>query len=148
MRRGFGYALALTHDHAAAEDLLHDALLGVTRRGGPWHAGYLLAAIRNGWIDGHRRQRVPTSPLDAVAEEELVEPPADLTPPAELLDGLLEHLRPADRELLYLSAVEGHTAQELADATGRPRGTVLSALFRAKKKLRRLTAHAGVGAHR
>lgn len=145
MRRGFGYALALTDDAGFAEDLLHDALLGLTRNGGPWHVGYLLAAVRNAWTSHHRRKRVVTRPLDSVAEDELVEPPADLTPPAEMLGGLLSHLRPEDRELLYLSAVEGHTAAELAEATGRPRGTILSQLFRAKKKLRRLATHSEKG---
>lgn len=62
-----------------------------------------------------------------------------------MLGGLLSHLRPEDRELLYLSAVEGHTAAELAEATGRPRGTILSQLFRAKKKLRRLATHSEKG---
>ncbi|BAM02642.1 RNA polymerase sigma factor [Phycisphaera mikurensis] len=150
LRRGFGYALCLTHDAAAAEDLLQEALLGIARRGGPWHAGYLLAAVRNAWVDEHRRRgrRLPTSPLDAVAEDELVEPPADSVPRDELLGGLLGHLRPPDRELLYLAAVEGHTAAELAALTGRPRGTVLSSLFRAKKKLRRLASHLAPGAGR
>lgn len=42
--------------------------------------------------------------------------------------------------MLFLTAVEGYTTAEIAQLTGRPRGTILSALHRAKKKLRQLLA--------
>ncbi|MEM1213103.1 MAG: RNA polymerase sigma factor [Planctomycetota bacterium] len=138
MQRGFRYALSLTHDRPAAEDLLQDACLRVSRRGGPWHAGYLLKAIRNGWIDSLRRGKLKTEAIDAVAEDELIEPAVDYVPLEEMLEGLLGRVSARDRELLFLSAVEGYTAAEIGGLTGRPRGTILSALFRAKQKLRRL----------
>jgi RNA polymerase sigma-70 factor (ECF subfamily) len=50
----------------------------------------------------------------------------------------LDRLNPEERSALYLSAAEGYTAQEIADLFGKPRGTILSMMFRAKKKLQRL----------
>jgi RNA polymerase sigma-70 factor (ECF subfamily) len=36
---------------------------------------------------------------------------------------------------LYLAVVEGYTAEEIAELTSRPRGTILSLLHRTKAKL-------------
>jgi len=47
----------------------------------------------------------------------------------------LETLRPVERESLFLSAVEGYTAQKIADFTQQPRGTILSLIHRARKKV-------------
>lgn len=54
------------------------------------------------------------------------------------LDVLLAGLKTAERETLFLNCVEGYTADEIARHTGQPRGTVLSLLSRAKRKLRRI----------
>ena len=45
--------------------------------------------------------------------------------------------RPEERELLFLAEVEGYSAREIGEITERPRGSVLSALHRAKGKLRK-----------
>ena len=53
---------------------------------------------------------------------------------------MLEHhlvcLRPIEREVLFLSVVEGYTADEIAAMQSTVRGTILSMLSRAKKKIR------------
>lgn len=53
----------------------------------------------------------------------------------------LNNLRSQEREALFLTAVEGYTAQEIADLTHQPRGTVLSLVHRAKQKIRRFVKH-------
>lgn len=59
----------------------------------------------------------------------------------EIEDPRLEHalalLRGIEREVLYLSAVEGYTAQEITTITGQARGTVLSMLSRIRNKIQR-----------
>ena len=132
LQRGFRYALALTHDRPFAEDLVQDACLNLTRRGGPWKLSYFFATIRNRFIDRTRQMAIlKFHPLNG-AEEPIA--------PAAFADDELERalgeLRPEERELLYLSAVESLSASDLAAQTGRPRGTVLSILHRAKAKLR------------
>jgi len=145
LRRGFRYALSLTHDTADAEDVLQDACLSVLRSGAAFDRPYLFAAIRSRFIDRERRaRRAMVAAVD----------PADRAPPRGMGEALgdaerfhaerdalrraLGRLRAAEREALFLAAVEGYTAAEIATLTGRPRGTVLSLVHRARRKLRRM----------
>ena len=133
LQRGFTYALSLTHDSAQAEDLLQEACLRLSRRGGPWRFNYLATVVRNLTIDEHRRsQRVQFEPL--VEDSSSRRGPNVLHD--EVLERALSRLRPSDRELLYLNAVEGYSTSEISSLVGKPRGTVLSSLHRAKQKLR------------
>ena len=139
LNRAYRYALSLTHDADQARDLVQDASLSVARRGGPWHAGYLLTAIRNRFLDLRRRPLL----FDADADETALGGPDDGLAPdssapfaSEALTSVLSELRESEREVLFLHAVEGLTASEIGALTERPRGTVLSLLHRTKKKLR------------
>lgn len=141
LNRGFRYALSLAHDEAVAEDLVQEACLKVLKARGPWHRGYLFPAIRNAFIDRWRRgQRIQMESLCAT------DPEGDATEPLsskdescladkDLIDRALSHLRPEEREVIYLASVEGYTAQELSDLLGKPRGTILSLIYRSKRKL-------------
>ena len=78
--------------------------------------------------------------LDQLSEESL----ADSTPSqTRVVDGrldmatLLGSLASEEREVLYLNCVEKFTAEEVGRITGKPRGTVLSQLSRAKQKIRK-----------
>lgn len=144
LKHGFRYALSLTHDHHRAEDLIQDACMAVAKKGGPWEKGYLFATVRNRFIDEYRRgQLVQFLPLvHEVDGEEMPDTYAsdDWETPDhfenELLEKALGTLRSDDRETMFLFAVEGFTAQEISDMTGRPRGTILSVLHRVRHKLR------------
>ena len=48
---------------------------------------------------------------------------------------LLESLEPEDREILFLWAVEEYTTREVAEILGKPKGTVLSRIYRLRQKL-------------
>ena len=140
LQRGFRFALSLAHDRAAAEDLLQDACLGLVRADGPWHIGYLFTAIRNRFIDQGRRAKTRLAPQEGNGQMDRlavggVDHAARLAAQDEM-DAALERLRPEEREALYLAAVEGYTASEIAKLTDRPRGSVLSLLHRAKARLR------------
>ena len=75
-------------------------------------------------------------PLDGVAEIADGAPLLDDRVTLDDLKAPLEALRPEEREALFLNVVEGYTVQEVADLTARQRGTVLSLIHRAKRKLR------------
>ena len=148
LQSGFRYALSLAHDNAEAEDLLQDACTAVLRSGGKWDKAYLYATIRNRFIDRYRRnKRILFVPLEGSSEAEQIEETQSEDIPdvieAETLHRALGELRPDERELLFLTFVEGYTAQQIAKMTNRPRGTVLSLIHRSKAKLRRL-----IGGHR
>lgn len=136
-QRAFRYAMSLTHDRDTAEELVQDAFLAIARANGPWRIEYIIVTVRNRRIDFCRRRQ--TIKFESLAEREIhccSRPFDELIDPD--LDAALASLRPQERELLYLAAVEGYTASEIAELTERPRGTVLSAIFRAKRKLRSL----------
>lgn len=134
--RGYRYALSLTHNNEAAQDLLQDACLRISRRGGPWNIRYLITTIRNRHIDDHRRaSRLDFTELN---DSSLIgDIDVNFTSFDPQLEMALAELRDDERELLYLSVMEGYSAREIAKLTNRPRGTVLSLIHRAKKKLER-----------
>lgn len=131
--RGYRYALSLTHDRARAEDLVQEAWLAILRRGAPRHAGYLFATIRNRFIDAQRRRQ--RRPEDADVVEALADHRPFLVVERLTLEAALAQLRPEERELLFLTAVEGYTVTEAATLIDRPRGTIASLLRRGKQKM-------------
>ena len=145
LNAGFRYAFALCHDPFEAEDLVQDACASVLAVGGPWQKAYVFTAIRNHFIDRYRRQRrLLFLPLEGNRDDgadriEEIEA-GDWEMPdfiaAESLHRALGELRPEERETMYLAVVEEFTAQEIADMTDRPRGTILSLLHRTRRKLR------------
>src|SRR5437867_1834294 len=144
LEAGYRYAFALAHDASDAEDLLQDAVVSILAAGGAWERHYLFVTIRNRFIDRRRRNRkILFLALDTDDERHEVdladqnwEAPDVFS--ADLLQEALGALRSVEREALFLSIVEGYTAEEIARMTGRSRGTILSILYRTKAKLRKL----------
>jgi len=135
LQHGYRYALSITHNPSRAEDLLQDAWVAIMKADGPQNKNYLFSSIRSHYINQNKRDRlVPLVPL----EEEIADTQDNLFFDLgnEMLQQALETLRPVERESLFLSAVEGYTAQEIADFTQQPRGTILSLIHRARKKVR------------
>ena len=147
---GYRYALSLTHDAAEAEDLVQDASLALLASGGSWQRSYFFATVRNRFIDRYRRSRkVLFLALDHEIDGKQEGVDLSWEAPGVLESGLLERalstLRTEEREALFLAVVEGYTAEEIGKLTDRPRGTILSLLHRAKRKLRELlNAEGGV----
>lgn len=138
LRQGYRYALALVHDPAQAEDLLQDAWIAVLNANGPHEKGYLFSAIRSRFLNHARRESLVTFvPIETQAEIEEHDAGGELDAHFALedLEPALQQLRPLEREALFLSAAAGYTAQEIAEHNQTTRGTVLSLLHRARKKL-------------
>jgi RNA polymerase sigma-70 factor (ECF subfamily) len=141
LESGYRYAFSLVRDAAEAEDLVQDACLSILAAGAAWERRYLFATIRNRFIDGYRKNRkILFLSLERDEESREGEPPdPNWEAPDFLQSGLLDRalasLRPEERETLYLAVVEGYTAEEIAELTSRPRGTILSLLHRTKAKL-------------
>ena len=140
---GFRYAMSLTHRRATAEDLVHDACVSILRADGPWHRGYLFATIRNRYIDQYRRKKVvtevdidTTEPTGGMfADDEQADAGLDVMIATETIENAMALLSPAEREAMYLFAIEGYTAREIGELTSKPRGTILSLIHRGRKKL-------------
>ena len=144
MQSGYRYALSLTHQAHDAEDLLQEAWLNLCRRyGAASSRAALYTAIRNLFIDRCRRNRVIAFEAIEAMRQPLAAPPE--LPPGTTgdVETLLGQLRPGEREAVYLHYIEGHTAEEVGTLTRQPRGTVLSLLHRALKKLQSTVATNG-----
>ena len=144
VQRGYRFALSLTHDAAGAEDLTQDAWFAVLRARGPWSREYLFATIRNRFIDLYRRGKLaPTEPLEhhpdaeISCESQVWDDDEAVFAANGTFDRALGRLRPEERAVLYLAAVEDYSAQQIADLLDWPRGTVLSMLHRTRGKIRR-----------
>ena len=133
----FRYCYALCREPSAAEDLLHTALEKALRK--PVEVmsqSYLRTIIRNQFIDQCRRQsRVAFEPI-----EDHLPTLLSITTLEEVwlqqltIEEIFSQLTAAEGEILYLWAMEGFTAEEIATETGQSRGTVLSRLHRIKQK--------------
>ncbi len=140
--RGYRYALALANDEWLANDLLGEACLAMVKAGARWSEAYLLATVRSKFVDhcrarGRKRGQPvslngleATMSLVAVANARQHERSS-----GDRLDRALALLRPGEREALYLHAVAGMTAKQIARMTGRPRSTALSQLQRGRARI-------------
>lgn len=136
----FRYCLALTGEREDARDLLHNALESYLRQR-PTAVQHPLAYVRriarNRFYDELRRLRVirfeplPDQDIPASTEREL----ESLMVDEAMVAQLWHRLAPAEREVVFLWAVEGLSASEIALQLGEPRGTILSRLRRLKLRM-------------
>ncbi len=140
LHTGYRYALSLSHNPTTAEDLLQDAWVAVLKaKGAPPTKAYLFSAIRSRFFNLYKRERllsvVSLEDADYSDLPEVTYSSGDFD--FEMLGKALSMLKATERELLFLSAVEGYTAQEISALTSLPRGTVLSLIYRSKIKIKR-----------
>jgi len=137
IQAGFRYALSLTHNRHDAEDLVQYACLRIFRaKGRLTGKRYLFVTIRNAYIDRCRKRdesstclpNEGTVPSEEADHESIINDRLDI-------ETMLQFLRSEEREVLYLTYVEGYTAAEVAEITNQKRGTILSQISRAKAKL-------------
>ena len=104
---------------------------------------YLKTIIRNLYFDHQRRNKVV--PMVSIDSEEVsyIEPVdnfsmEELMISQQEVQQLIESLTAEESELLYLWAVEEHTADEIAQIYEKSRGTILSKVHRLKKRIRQV----------
>jgi RNA polymerase sigma-70 factor, ECF subfamily len=135
-----GYLVASTGRRDVADDLLqetycrllvHHTAMVAAGMDAPGLRRYLFRIatnlLRDRWRVGHDRPYA--EPAEAGAASDL-DTPIDVR-------AMLEHLKPKERELLWLAYVEGMDHAEIAAATGLGRLSVRTLLFRARSKARR-----------
>jgi RNA polymerase sigma-70 factor (ECF subfamily) len=156
-RSVFGVCMALLRNEAEAMDALQDTFLKAWSELGKFQRdtnfrAWIHRIARNGCLDRLRRQKVRRAgeldefvTADALAEGDLPSvgtfgraSPLALAHRSELgqrLQAALDVLPESHRACVILCDVEGLSYQEIADSLGIPRGTVMSRLFYARKKL-------------
>ncbi|MGQ0800169.1 MAG: RNA polymerase sigma factor [Pseudomarimonas sp.] len=139
-QRAYRYAMALCGDRDMAYDVVHNAVanwLHAAPKNVAEPLGYFLRIVRNCFIaDGKRAAMLRWTPLDDVAGVIAT----DMAPLEETflqraqLQRIWVDLGAAEREVLYLWAVEGFTIEEIAQQTATPKGTLLTRLHRLRKR--------------
>ncbi len=139
LQQGFRYAYSLCCQKHDAEDLVHDAWVKISKANKDINKGLLFVSIRNLFIDKCRHNNLIHIDVDLQVNDL---PEYELEFESPISDSVLERalglLRTSEREMLFLHTIEGYTAAEIAELTKSSRGTVLSSLFRSKKKLKKL----------
>ena len=141
LQHAYRYAISLTNDHDVAMDIVHTAYLRLLNRSvKDIHniQGYFMRCIRNIFIDKKRfDDRWLMSPEDEIdnAHDISMDTLESLTIQQDLLAKTWSGLKPLERELLYLWAVEEYTVDEISHLTETSRGTLLSRIHRIRKKM-------------
>ncbi len=158
----YNLAYRILGETEAAADAAQETFLAAFRglrgfRGGSFR-GWLLRIVTNACYDElRRRQRRPTTSLDAMTEAETGPAPdgpgavaqssetpevamerADL---ARAIQECLQRLPPDFRVVVVLADVQGLDYQDIARTVGKPLGTVKSRLARARLRLRDCLQH-------
>ncbi len=126
-------------DHPAAEDATADVFRIVWQRYNKEDPSLptLYAIARNVIGNEYRRSSRAHATESRLEQAALTAVPND--DPTELREALL-HLRPVDRELLYMAYWEDLTAKEIAEITRTSPGAVWVRLTRAREALRDILA--------
>lgn len=152
-------ALRLSRNAQDAEDLVQETYLNAFRSLDRFEEGtnlraWLFRILNNAFISQYRRRkRRPSSSIEDVTEyylyDHLVEggaAPRAENPEQEVLDRIgdegvlraLEDLPVEFRQVELLADVEGFSYREIADILNIPIGTVMSRLYRARRRLQKV----------
>lgn len=149
----YSAALYMTRDAGLAEDLVQETFLKAFRFWHRYESGtnckaWLFRILTNTFINGNRRKKRPHFSIDASEQDLSSSVMAETshfydTPEAEYLGGLFpEHVQRAIEELpenfripVVLADLQDFSYKEIADIMECPVGTVMSRLFRGRKRL-------------
>jgi RNA polymerase sigma-70 factor, ECF subfamily len=142
----YNFAQWLAHDRIEAEDLVQETYAKALRGFASFQLGtnfraWMFRILRNTWLTSRTGlQARMTVPM----EDDTPEPADEQTPESVLLGNIdratleraIEELPPASREVLLLCDVEEMSYADIAQTLDIPVGTVMSRLFRARKRVR------------
>lgn len=138
------FAHGLAANRYDADDLVQEACERALGRLEQWQAGtrldsWMYRIIQNLWYDRLRSRKVRGEQVDEQVLELQADENAHRLPEVRdtfaQISGLLDRLKPEQREVLMLVCVESYSYQEAADILQIPVGTVMSRLSRARLQL-------------
>ena len=141
----YNLARWLVRNETDAEDVVQDAYVRALRYFGNFRGGdaraWVLMIVRNTCYRWLRKNRKPVTAFD----EELHGVTVDASTPEtilfqhadrELVELAMSRLPTRFREILVLRELEGLSYKEIAEATHKPIGTVMSSISRARQRFR------------
>lgn len=153
-RMAWGYLWRLTGDRQLADDLLQEAYyrffkLGNIHESEQHRRNSLFLIATNLVRDLQRKQRIARMvplPHDEEGEEAgipMLDSVAERTEARTDLAKAMKHLKPLQREILWLAYALGSSHSEIAEIAGIQARSVKTLLFRARKKLAALLREGG-----
>lgn len=158
-RRAFAIAIGLVRDENDAREIVQEAFLRVHRglesfEGGSSFFTWLYRIVANLSIDAMRKpSRRESEPLDPeIGDDGVDQPllsrldgadPLDVVRRGEIrrrIEAALDELPPYHRGVILMRELEGMSYEEMAEAMGVSKGTIMSRLFHARRKLQRALA--------
>ncbi|HET9955136.1 MAG TPA: sigma-70 family RNA polymerase sigma factor [Polyangiaceae bacterium] len=156
-RRAFAIAVALVKDEEEAREVVQEAFIRVYRGLERFHGGssfftWLYRIVTNLAIDVIRKpSRRDTSLEETIAQEDAYpeDSPFSLLEDVDPLDAMhrgqlranieaaLEELPPYHRSVIVMREVLGMSYEEMAEAMSVSKGTIMSRLFHARRKLQK-----------
>ena len=159
-RRAFGIAVALVRDEEDANEIVQEAFIRVYRGLSQFHGGssfftWLYRIVTNLSIDVIRKPARREQPLGDELERELDAAPAmvrgfDASDPfvelhrselRRVIEKALDELPPYHRGVIVMREIEGMSYEEMAVAMNVSKGTIMSRLFHARRKLEKALEH-------
>src|SRR5215469_18574203 len=140
----WSYLAHVSGNPALADDLLQESylrFLGAARLSdGEAACRRYLFRIATNLLRDHWRQRAPTSLEDLPEGAFLTDQGPDIAQidSQKMLARAFHHMRPRERQLLWLAYAEGATHAEIAEITGLKTAGIRIVLYRARRKLARL----------
>ena len=146
--RLFAIALRVLRESDAAEEALQDAFLLIWKKADSYDrrlgdpGAWLAAIVRNRAIDVLRERRrlsakeKPCEDVALLADAAPVDLPDGAEPGGRRLHDCLKQLSEQQRKCIYFAYYQGMSHEEMAEALGRPLGTVKSWVRRGLLKLK------------
>ena len=136
----YRYCYSLTCDEHEAYDLLQGAVEKFIKFNvvANQPVAYVKKIIYNRFIDDCRRQKIvqfekfEEAALPADFDVQTLE---ELLVNENMAEQILKSLEPDEREIMYCWAIEGFSTSEIAEKLEKPKGTILSKIYRMRKKL-------------
>ena len=144
----FRFAFWLARDRDVAEDVVQEALLRAWRSREALAEGaaakpWLLTIVRREHARLYERKRFETVQVDELVGSESVELGVAVDQEILNLRRAIFALQDDYREPLVMQVLLGHSTEEIATELGLTQGAVLTRLFRARRKLRKVLGEAG-----
>jgi RNA polymerase sigma-70 factor (ECF subfamily) len=133
----YGFLVLLVMDSSLAQDCVQDTFVRAYQqleKGTSINRQWLYKVARNRGLDELRRHRKARAAEDELNAISVPEPQEDVR--SARVRRALEQLATQDRELLYLSDVDGLRAEAIGDILGLRPGAVRMRLCRAHKRFR------------
>ena len=150
-----GYLLRFVRDHAVAEELAAEVMVGIWRQAARYEGRSSLETWVFGiahnkavsWLRKRREEGMPEGAADALVDERAdPEAEADASSVTDMMSRLIQRLSVEQQAALQLTYYQDMPLEQVADAMGCPVNTVKTRIYYARQHLMRMLADEGIHA--